>query len=112
MAKIFTLGNGRSLEYQIRGSTSYDAVPFVYLHGTPSAYPVLNSLAARCEKANFQLVSYSRSGYGNSTRHQGRKIIDVVADVEALLSHLGLAGRPCVVGGWSGGGRSGGHQYA
>lgn len=106
MAKTFTLANGRSLEYQVRGSTSQNAIPFVYLHGTPSAYPVLNSLAARCEKANFQLISYSRSGYGSSTRHKGRRVIDVVTDVEALLDHLGVGGRQCVVGGWSGGGES------
>ncbi|KAF2157936.1 putative valacyclovir hydrolase [Myriangium duriaei CBS 260.36] len=104
MAQTFRLASGRTLSYQVRGSQSSDAVPFVYLHGTPSAYPVMNTLSSGCEKRNFKLISYSRSGYGDSTRNKGRSIIDVVDDVRALLEHLGLKGRPCVVGGWSGGG--------
>ncbi|GAM87606.1 hypothetical protein ANO11243_056330 [Dothideomycetidae sp. 11243] len=105
MASNFRLTSGRNLSYQVRGSKRQDATPFVYLHGTPSAYPVLDSMSAACEKHNLQVISYSRSGYGESSRHSSRNIVDVVDDVEQLLRHLGAANKPCVVGGWSGGGK-------
>jgi pimeloyl-ACP methyl ester carboxylesterase len=50
----------------------------------------------------LRLVTTSRPGYGGSTRQAGRAVVDVVADTEAVLRHLG-ADR-CLVAGWSGGG--------
>jgi pimeloyl-ACP methyl ester carboxylesterase len=48
------------------------------------------------------MVSFSRAGYGNSTRNPGRSVADVVSDVAAVLDHLG-AHRFYTLG-WSGGG--------
>jgi len=93
---------GRLLEFIVAGSDSPDALPFVYLHGTPSAYPVMKSLISGCKENNLKLISFSRAGYGGSSRNAGRKIVDIVEDVKALLEHLNL--KRCVVGGWSGGG--------
>jgi len=98
-----TLPSGRSLDYLIAGSIAPDALGLVYIHGTPSAYPVFRSIDSHCKDHNFKLISFSRAGYGDSTRNPGRKVIDIVDDVKALLDHLGL--EKCVVAGWSGGGK-------
>lgn len=47
-------------------------------------------------------MTYSRPGYGASTRLPGRSVADVAADVRAVLDHLGAP--RALVGGWSGGG--------
>jgi pimeloyl-ACP methyl ester carboxylesterase len=48
------------------------------------------------------LVTFSRPGYGDSTRLPGRSVADVAADVAAVLDHLDVS--RCLVAGWSGGG--------
>lgn len=48
------------------------------------------------------MVTFSRPGYGNSTRQPGRRVVDAAADVAAVLAHLDAP--RCVVAGWSGGG--------
>lgn len=50
----------------------------------------------------MRLVTFSRPGYGASTRQPGRRVVDAVADVAAVLTHLGSP--RCLVAGWSGGG--------
>lgn len=97
-----TLESGRSLDYLVSGSTAKDAALFIYIHGTPRSYPVMSSLVEKSKEANFKLVSFSRAGYGDSSRNHGRSIIDIVEDVKALKNHLGY--EECFVGGWSGGG--------
>jgi pimeloyl-ACP methyl ester carboxylesterase len=98
-----SLSSGRSLDYIVTGSTSQDATLLVYLHGTPSAYPVMQSLVTKCKEQNIKLLSFSRSGYGDSTRHPGRKVVDIVDDVQALADHVGA--KKFFVCGWSGGGK-------
>ena len=48
------------------------------------------------------MVTYSRAGYGDSTRRTGRFVADVVTDVTQVLDHVGVD--RCVTAGWSGGG--------
>jgi pimeloyl-ACP methyl ester carboxylesterase len=50
----------------------------------------------------LRLVSYSRPGYGGSSRQLGRAVADCAADTLAMVEHLG-AGR-FYTAGWSGGG--------
>jgi pimeloyl-ACP methyl ester carboxylesterase len=50
----------------------------------------------------LRLVTYSRAGAGRSTRHRGRTVADVAADIAAVLDHLGA--ERCITGGGSGGG--------
>lgn len=95
-----TLTTGRNLDFQISGSR--DGYPLLFIHGTPGSLLPVTSLVPACEKLNVKLITMSRAGYGGSTRHKGRKVVDAVADIEELLEHLGVA--ECVVGGWSGGG--------
>jgi pimeloyl-ACP methyl ester carboxylesterase len=80
-----------------------DAPPVVYLHGTPgSRLNVHSSGAAYADEVGAHVVTYDRPGYGRSDRRPGRSVVDCVADVEALVDHLGI-GR-FAVSGASGGG--------
>jgi pimeloyl-ACP methyl ester carboxylesterase len=47
-------------------------------------------------------VTWSRAGYGASTRRRGRSVADEVDDALAVLDHVGAD--DCLVAGWSGGG--------
>jgi pimeloyl-ACP methyl ester carboxylesterase len=50
----------------------------------------------------LRLATFSRPGYGSSSRRAGRRVADVVTDVSAVLEQLDV--ERCVVAGWSGGG--------
>ena len=100
MAQEFKLADGRNIDYCTYGAA--DGFPLVWIHGTPSSYLPVPSLTVVCEKKGFRVITLSRAGYGGSTRNKGRRVIDSVADIRALLDHLGV--EQCVVVGWSGGG--------
>lgn len=53
-------------------------------------------------KRGIRLISYDRSGYGESSRHRGRKVADAAKDVEVIADSLGL--ERFAVWGISGGG--------
>lgn len=94
------LSDGRSLEVAISGPDG--ATPLVVHHGTPgerSQYPPFADAAAA---QGLRHVSYSRPGYGGSSRQPGRAVADCAADTAAILAHLG-ADR-CYTIGASGGG--------
>jgi pimeloyl-ACP methyl ester carboxylesterase len=57
---------------------------------------------SRVAEAGLRLVSYDRPGYGRSTRHPGRRVVDCVGDVAAIADELGL--ERFAVTGVSGGG--------
>ena len=94
------LPDGRSLDVFLDGPPS--GTPLVYHVGTPSAgipwAPEVEAFAKR----GLRYVSFSRPGYGSSTRRPGRSVADVVDDTIAVLDAIG-ADR-CHVFGWSGGG--------
>lgn len=100
--QVLNLPDGRKVKYLVSGPA--DGFPLVYLHGTPgSAYPPgLAAPLSLCEARKIKLITVSRAGYGGSSRWQGKKVVDVVPDVQALLGHLGI--EKCVVAGMSGGG--------
>lgn len=102
MAQHFRLPDGRNFDYQISGAS--DGFPLLFVHGTPGAAIPVPSLEVACSKKGLKLVTFSRAGYGGSTRKKGKTIIDDVADIQALVEHLGVD--RCFVGGWSGGGKS------
>jgi pimeloyl-ACP methyl ester carboxylesterase len=94
------LPEGRSLDVEASGPDG--AIPLVVHHGTPgerSQYPPFAGAAAA---RGLHYVSYSRPGYGGSTRQPGRAVADCAADTAAILAHLG-ADR-CYTVGASGGG--------
>lgn len=94
------LPDGRVLDVQVSGPP--DGVPLVWHHGTPGcSFQSAQKQMATAERG-LRLVTYSRAGAAGSTRHQGRSVADVAADVAAIADHLG-ADR-ILTGGQSGGG--------
>jgi pimeloyl-ACP methyl ester carboxylesterase len=95
-----TLTDGRDLEVEVSGP---DGAPvLVFHHGTPGGSEQMRAMARAAEARGLRLVTWSRPGYGASTRQAGRTVADVVADTAAVLDHLGA--ESCLVAGWSGGG--------
>ncbi|KAK7704428.1 hypothetical protein SLS64_008615 [Diaporthe eres] len=99
-AQVFNHPDGRKTEYLISGAQ--DGFPLIFIHGTPGSYTVGPKFSSTCEGKGIKLITLSRAGYGGSTRNKGRSVVDAVADIQALLEHLGV--KKCVVGGKSGGG--------
>ncbi len=94
------LSDGRRLDVTVTGPA--DGIPLVFHHGTPGSAVQIRAIARAAQEHGLRLVTYSRPGYGDSTRRPGRTVASVVADVAALLDHLDA--RRCLVAGWSGGG--------
>jgi pimeloyl-ACP methyl ester carboxylesterase len=96
----FTLPDGRDLEVEVTGP---DGGPvLVFIHGTPGASHQLGQLARATHARGHRLVTWSRAGYGASSRRVGRDVASETADAAAVLDHVGADS--CVVAGWSGGG--------
>ncbi|MCU1414870.1 MAG: hypothetical protein JWN80_2210 [Microbacteriaceae bacterium] len=95
-----SLDDGRELDVRISGPEN--GLPLVFHHGTPGAATPLQALDDAAAAHGMLLVTASRAGYGGSTRHAGRSVVDVVGDTNAILDALGA--KECVVAGWSGGG--------
>ena len=94
-----TLPDGRSLDIVDAGG---DGPVLLLHHGTPGSGRPVRAMHRAAENAGLRLVTYSRAGYGGSSRKAGRSVADVAADMEALLDALGA--ERCVTVGWSGGG--------
>jgi len=94
------LPGGRVLDVWLAGPE--DGTPLLFIPGTPGAGipypPMVEALAQR----GLRYVSFSRAGYGSSTRSPGRSVADVIDDVKEVLASIG-ADRMWVAG-WSGGG--------
>ena len=92
--------DGRDLDVLVDGPDG--GVPLLFHHGTPGSVVPVRALQRAAAARGLRLVTWSRPGYGSSTRRPGRSVVDDTDDVAALLDHLG-ADR-CLVAGWSGGG--------
>jgi pimeloyl-ACP methyl ester carboxylesterase len=97
---LIELADGRSLDIQVSGPQ--DGIPLVMHHGTPGSLVRFRVIEEAVHSRGLRLVTYSRAGYGASTRKSGRSVADVAADLEAVLDHLGA--QHCLILGWSGGG--------
>jgi len=97
---VITCLDGRELDVAVSGPPT--GFPLVFHHGTPGALTQLRTMQRAAAERSLRLVTFSRPGYGASTRRPGRTVVDAVEDVTAVLDHLG-ADR-CLVAGWSGGG--------
>ena len=95
-----TLNDGRDLEVEVSGPEG--APVLLFAHGTPGGSAQLGAIARAAAERGLRLVTWSRPGYGASTRRAGRTVADDVDDVTQLLDHLGVD--TCLVAGWSGGG--------
>jgi pimeloyl-ACP methyl ester carboxylesterase len=97
------LEDGASLEFCLSGSE--DGVTLLVFHvGSPCAAALYPSVASAAAARGVRTVSYSRAGYGTSTRNKGRTVADEVENTAALADHLGASA--FLVAGWSGGGPS------
>jgi pimeloyl-ACP methyl ester carboxylesterase len=97
---LIDLPDGRHLDVEVSGPD--DGVPLLFHHGTPGSVTQMRAMRRAVHARGHRLVTYSRAGYGGSTRRAGRAVVDVVPDVTAILDHLDAP--RCVVAGWSGGG--------
>ncbi|MBY5162081.1 alpha/beta fold hydrolase [Salsipaludibacter albus] len=95
-----TMRDGRVLDVQVEGPD--DGHVAVFFHGTPGSRVPPRDLVRSAIRHGLRFVTWSRPGFGGSSRLRGRRIVDVVADTEDVLAHLGVD--ECVVGGGSGGG--------
>lgn len=95
------LFDGGSVDYVISGPE--DARDLLLFHpGSPAAASVFEGLTRAAASAGMRVTSYSRGGYGASTRREGRSVADEVAVSLALADHLRHE-RFFTIG-WSGGG--------
>ncbi|NUT41230.1 MAG: alpha/beta fold hydrolase, partial [Thermoactinospora sp.] len=92
--------DGRTLAVEEWGETG--GRPVVYTHGTPMSrlarYPHPELFA----ELGIRLITYDRPGFGRSTPHGGRQVVDAADDILAIADALGLDRFP--VFGVSGGG--------
>jgi pimeloyl-ACP methyl ester carboxylesterase len=95
-----SLPDGRSIDVSVTGPD--DGLALVFHHGTPGAGGAFGAMRRAAHERGLRIISASRPGYGGSTRHAGRTVVDVVADTDAILDALGI--EECVIAGWSGGG--------
>ncbi len=97
---LIDLPDGRHLEVEVTGP---DGAPVLLFHGgTPGGSAQLAPMARGAHARGLRLVTWSRPGYGASTRHPGRTVADAVDDAASVLDHLGVD--TCLAAGWSGGG--------
>jgi pimeloyl-ACP methyl ester carboxylesterase len=95
-----TLSDGRQLDVTITGPDN--GFPLVFHHGTPGSVVQIRAFQRAAHARDLRLVTFSRAGYGGSSRQRGRAVAAAAADTAALLDHVG-ADRGLVAG-WSGGG--------
>jgi len=71
-------------------------------HGTPGAGVPYEPFANAAAQRGLQYVAYSRPGYRDAPRQEGRNVASCASDVAAILDELGA--ERCYTLGWSGGG--------
>jgi pimeloyl-ACP methyl ester carboxylesterase len=97
------LADGRSLDVWFDDAPGAAALTALLFHaGTPASGLPFDAFIAAARARGLRMVSWSRPGYGSSTRLPGRAVRHVVSDAAAVLDHLGV-GRAYAVG-QSGGG--------
>ena len=98
------LNGGRSLEFCV-SDPGDDASDWLVFHvGTPSAAVLFPQMTEAAARRGIRIATYSRGGYGGSTRSPGRAVAEEARNTAALADHLGIETFHVV--GWSGGGSS------
>lgn len=94
------LTDGRRLDVWVSGPENGPVL--VFHHGTPGSAVRDRSILRPAHERGMRVVTWSRPGYGDSTRQPGRRVVDAVSDTVEVLETLGVDS--CVVGGGSSGG--------
>lgn len=97
---MFVEVGDRRLDVEVSGPP--DGRVVLYHHGTPGSVTQPPHLRTALLDRGMRLVSFSRAGYGSSTRRAGRRVADAASDAAAVLNALEVD--RCAVAGWSGGG--------
>lgn len=85
---VTVLPDGRDLGWLEIGSPA--GTPVFAFHGTPGSRLHLEVDDAPMRAAGLRLICPDRPGYGLSTFHLGRRLVDWPADVACLADHLGI----------------------
>jgi len=101
---ILKLPDGRQLGYCIAGTESGE--PIFTFHGLPGSRMESHLLHSAAKKLNIRIITPDRPGYGLSTKHEKRTLLDWSEDVSHLADALGLdtfgiigvsGGAPCAL---------------
>jgi pimeloyl-ACP methyl ester carboxylesterase len=85
------LTDGRTLHvYDTVGAGDSDRLAVFWHHGTPNLGAPPEPLFETAGRLGLRWVSFDRPGYGGSTRHPGRTMASVAADVAAVADALGI----------------------
>ncbi|SIR44731.1 Pimeloyl-ACP methyl ester carboxylesterase [Micromonospora avicenniae] len=95
--------DGRRLAVETSGAP--DGLAVFLLHGTPGSRSGPRPRPVVLYRLGVHLICYDRPGYGDSDRHEGRRVADTAADVAAIADAFGID-RFALVG------RSGGGPHA
>lgn len=95
-----TLPDGRQLDVEISGPDN--GIPLIFHHGTPGSVTQFGAMRRAAHDRGLRLVTFSRAGYGDSTRLPGRTVVAAADDAKFLADHLDAP--RFVTAGWSGGG--------
>ena len=98
--RLIWLPDGRDLDILMAGPPG--GLPFVMHEGTPSGLVLYPPTVQAARDRNLRTILIARPGYERSTPRLGRRVVDVAADVAAVLDELGHD--TFVTAGWSGGG--------
>jgi pimeloyl-ACP methyl ester carboxylesterase len=93
------LADGRQLDCFLADG---DGTAVVYHHGTPSCAIPPHGWADAFAERGLRYVAWSRPGYADSSRQEGRTVASVADDLRQVLDQLGIE-RAYTIG-WSGGG--------
>lgn len=98
-----TLPDGRKLAVATAGPP--EGWPVFLIHGTPGSRSGPKPRNTLLHLMGVRLITYDRPGYGDSTRHEGRRVASAADDVRATADALGIDR-------FSVAGRSGGGPHA
>jgi pimeloyl-ACP methyl ester carboxylesterase len=87
--RIMQLPDGRELAWLEVGKLKGPVV-FAF-HGTPGSHRQVAGLADAITAAGVRLIAPDRPGYGHSTFHKGRTLVEWTTDVTALADHIGVS---------------------
>ena len=80
--------DGRRLEVELAGPEDGDLL--VFHNGTPVAGMVYGPMVEQGALRGIRHLTYSRPGYGDSDRAEGRRVADCAADLEAIVDQIGV----------------------
>jgi pimeloyl-ACP methyl ester carboxylesterase len=98
--RSIAMPDGRSIEVLIAGPP--DGLPLVLHEGTPVGLVLYPPTVQAAGERGLRTILTARPGYEASTPRPGRRVVDVAADIAAVLDELGAD--TFVTLGWSGGG--------